>query len=363
MFSQQQQQQQQQQQLQQLQMQLQQQHQMQIAQAQAQKTPRQTNKTPKQAQPVLPPSPSLLQPSPTIATPSVQIAQPAVFKTPTVPATPTLQVPTKTNLVTPSKTTSPSNDNTLPPPPLPNTMPTPNTPSAEPVNPTVTVTNNNNNSGGGDSRIDYDTLTDVMGYAGVDLKEEAEHFMREEENIANLLPDGVDRSKVQDFMNTDMLRTKVLSYAKHVNIKEIDSDFLSYLALATQDRVRTVLEAMVAASKHRTFDPFRKPPTENGHPLFKIQLKQHVTSQLKAIERAERQIELDLDPVEESEEESESEEPGWYSTRSKKPLQSITSSERKVTVQDAIFVMERDVQGGRGTNQRTLLKAYNEWLY
>ena len=64
---------------------------------------------------------------------------------------------------------------------------------------------------------------------------------------------------------------------------------------------------MVAASKHRTFDPFRKPPTENGHPLFKIQLKQHVTSQLKAIERAERQIELDLDPVEESEEESESE--------------------------------------------------------
>lgn len=93
----------------------------------------------------------------------------------------------------------------------------PNTPSVEPVNPTVTATNNNNNSGsggGGDSRIDYDTLTDVMGYAGVDLKEEAEHFMREEENIANLLPDGVDRSKVQDFMNTDMLRTKVLNYGK-----------------------------------------------------------------------------------------------------------------------------------------------------
>lgn len=154
--------------------------------------------------------------------------------------------------------------------------------------------------------------------------------------------------------------------AKCVNIKKIDSDFVSYLALATQDRIRTVLESMVTASKHRTFDPFQKPPlSEDGHPLFKIQVKQNVKLQLEAIEHVSRQSELDLDPIDEEDMDQpdiDTTKKGWYSKKSKKPLLIKDKTERKVTVQDAIFVMERDVQGGRGTNQRTLLKAYNEWL-
>lgn len=139
------------------------------------------------------------------------------------------------------------------------------------------------------------------------------------------------------------------------------------MALATQDRIRTVLESMVSASKHRTFDPFQKPPlSEDGHPLFKIQVKQNVKLQLEAIEHVSRQTELDLDPIDEEDQEEQGMDPttkkGWYSKNSKKPLLIKDKADRKVTVQDAIFVMERDVQGGRGTNQRTLLKAYNEWL-
>lgn len=68
--------------------------------------------------------------------------------------------------------------------------------------------------GGGGDRIDYDTLTDVMGYAGVDLKEEAEHFLKDGDGSGGILPDGVDRSKMQDFMNTELLMSKILKYGK-----------------------------------------------------------------------------------------------------------------------------------------------------
>ena len=53
-----------------------------------------------------------------------------------------------------------------------------------------------------------------MGYAGVDLKEEAEHFMKDGDGSGGILPDGVDRSKVQDFMNTELLTKKILKYGK-----------------------------------------------------------------------------------------------------------------------------------------------------
>lgn len=146
-----------------------------------------------------------------------------------------------------------------------------------------------------------------------------------------------------------------------MNIKDIDSDYVAYMALATQDRIRNVIEAMVHASKHRTHNPFKKPPmSEDGHPLYKIQVKQNVRFQLDAIERVDRHTELDLDPSDDEEQEN-TQEKGWYSKQSKKPLV-VAKEPRKVTVQDAIFVMERDVQGGRGTNQRSLLRALNDYL-
>lgn len=140
-----------------------------------------------------------------------------------------------------------------------------------------------------------------------------------------------------------------------MDIQEIDDDFVSYLALAAQDRIRTVMESMITASKHRTLDGFGKPQGS-----FKIVVKQNVQVQLEAMRHVARQTELDLDPMEEIHQG----EPvvGWYSNKSRKALKSKVHDKRKVTVQDAIFVMERDVQGGRGTNQKTLLRAYNEWL-
>ncbi|GAN04832.1 hypothetical protein MAM1_0074d04297 [Mucor ambiguus] len=364
---------QQQQQLQQLQMQLQQQHQMQLQQQQQQLQLQQQQQQQQQASPSQPhiqpqllhqpvaPSPATTQthtvsitaaaPVPTPTT--TQATATPVFKTPAVPGTPGLQIPSNAN--TPQSSSKP-------------TVPNGTAATASATTTTAATTSSSGGGGGGGDRIDYDTLTDVMGYAGVDLKEEAEHFMKDGDGSGGILPDGVDRSKVQDFMNTELLTKKILKYAKCVNIKKIDNDFVSYMALATQDRIRTVLESMVSASKHRTFDPFQEPPSsQDGHPLFKIQVKQNVKLQLEAIEHVSRQTELDLDPIDEEDEGEQDFDPtiakkGWYSKKSKKPLLIKDKADRKVTVQDAIFVMERDVQGGRGTNQRTLLKAYNEWL-
>ncbi|KAI7869026.1 transcription initiation factor TFIID component TAF4 family-domain-containing protein [Spinellus fusiger] len=150
-----------------------------------------------------------------------------------------------------------------------------------------------NTSGPSGDRIDYDTLTDVMGYAGVDLKEEVEHFLKDGEMVGGSLPDGIDRSKMQDFMNPDMLKNIVLKMAKPLAIGKIDPDFLSYLALATQDRLRHLIEQMVAASKHRVFSQtFDSPPVDDhGQPMYKIIIQQDIKKQLLAIERVEREEE------------------------------------------------------------------------
>ncbi|KAI9282297.1 transcription initiation factor TFIID component TAF4 family-domain-containing protein [Sporodiniella umbellata] len=263
---------------------------------------------------------------PNIATPN--IAKP-VFKAPS----PILQIPSKANVSIPSI-------NLYSKPPI-----------TQNIAQTGSSGGGNNNSGGGD-RVDYDTLTDVMGYAGVDLKEEAEHFAKEDLS-GTVLPDGMDRSKFQDFMNPNMLKDKILKYTRVLNIKKIDSDFVSYLALATQDRVRTVLENMVRASRHRTQNSFEKPPEQDGYPMYKIYVKQKVEDQLKAIENAESC--KNSSPKEEKREGL-----GWHSKKTNRSLFSI-EKKRMITVQDAVFVMERDVQGGRGSNRRTLLKAYNSW--
>ncbi|KAI7881078.1 hypothetical protein K492DRAFT_187241 [Lichtheimia hyalospora FSU 10163] len=149
--------------------------------------------------------------------------------------------------------------------------------------------------GGGGDRIDYDTLTDVMGYAGVDLREEAEHFLKEGDGTGAILPDGVDRSKIQDFMNGDMLRSRVLELAQPLQISNVDQDFISYLALATQERLRGLVEQMVDASKHRVMSQAGSAPPpldeRTGHPLYRIVVQQDPRKQLLAIERAEREEE------------------------------------------------------------------------
>lgn len=85
-----------------------------------------------------------------------------------------------------------------------------------------------------------------------------------------------------------------MGLVKQLSIANMDPDYLSYLALATQYRLRGLIEQMVQASKHRILsqNPGAPPPTdENGNPLYKVVVQQDVKKQLLAVERAEREEE------------------------------------------------------------------------
>ncbi|KAH8551774.1 transcription initiation factor TFIID component TAF4 family-domain-containing protein [Umbelopsis sp. PMI_123] len=176
---------------------------------------------------------------------------------------------------------------------------TPNIPGMQTPRPPGTpgrppLANTGASSNATDERVDYDTLTDVMGYAGVDLKEEAEQSLSHGDSATGTMTDGIDRTKLQQFINMAMLKVVVGKIAGKSSIKDISPDFLSYLALATQNRVRGLVEQMVKASKHRVFSQtFDAPPLDEttGQPLYKIIVQQDIRKQLLAIERVEREEE------------------------------------------------------------------------
>jgi hypothetical protein len=69
---------------------------------------------------------------------------------------------------------------------------------------------------------------------------------------------------------------------------------LNYLALSVQHRLRGLIHAMIAASKHRAFSqPLAPPPldAETGRPLYAVKIHQDVGRQLQAIEQVARHLE------------------------------------------------------------------------
>lgn len=149
------------------------------------------------------------------------------------------------------------------------------------------------------------------------LQEEAEQSLSHGDT-GGTITDGVDRTKLQHFINMRMLQVIVskigtlarslVHWAFHLlpnansecvtadksAIKGVHPDFLAYLALATQDRLSSLLEQMVKASKHRVLSQtFDAPPIDeiSGQPLYKIVVQQDTRKQLLAIERVEREEE------------------------------------------------------------------------
>ncbi|CAO3591950.1 unnamed protein product [Absidia cylindrospora] len=256
------------------------------------------------------------------------------------------------------------------------------------------ATTSGGGGGGGDNRIDYDAITDVMGYAGVDLKEEVEHFMKDGGDTVGGIPvDGVDRSKSQDFMNGRLLQQVVTKLAKPLAINHVDPDVVAYLSLATQDRLRGLVADMVKASKHRVErrSPFQRPPptaatsssssTRNDYPLYKILVKADPKQALLALEQLDRSSSTTTTTTTSSTSShlQNSKMPSSSSLRnhgdkrwkltSKTYGPAIktfsvedTNEDKHVTVMDAIFALEREGQGGKGSGQKTLLKMYNQWL-
>jgi hypothetical protein len=226
------------------------------------------------------------------------------------------------------------------------------TPAVDSTAPVLATPAATTTTSGGDNRIDYDAITDVMGYAGVDLKEEAEHFLKDGGESSSHA-DGVDRSKSQDFMNGRLLQHMVTRLAQPLAITHIDPDVVSYLSLATQARLKDLMEEMVKASKHRIErrSPFQR-LSPNQPPLYKIVVRADPALTATAATKGPWQLTSKVPP--------HSAVKRFY------PVDDDDNDNlrrhRKVTVVDAIFALERNGQSGKGSGQKTLLKTYNHWL-
>ncbi|KAF9122937.1 hypothetical protein BG015_005434 [Linnemannia schmuckeri] len=97
---------------------------------------------------------------------------------------------------------------------------------------------------------------------------------------------------VQDFMNENLLTATVTRFAGRHELM-VDREVIAYLALATKERLRVLIERMVHASQHRRRSSFLEtlsPPLmyDADHPMFRLGVSQDVKKQLLALERAER---------------------------------------------------------------------------
>ncbi|ORZ20033.1 transcription initiation factor TFIID component TAF4 family-domain-containing protein [Lobosporangium transversale] len=148
--------------------------------------------------------------------------------------------------------------------------------------------------GTGVERVNYDNITDVMGYVGVDLKEESDNIMRDNDGFSKTSGgDGQDRTRIQNFVNTKLLKTIVDRIADSHKLENVDTDVIAYLAMATQERLRGLAEQMILASKHRGRSLATAPPPmyDEEHAMYKVAVSQDVKKQLLAIERVEREEE------------------------------------------------------------------------
>ncbi|RIB06034.1 transcription initiation factor TFIID component TAF4 family-domain-containing protein [Gigaspora rosea] len=141
------------------------------------------------------------------------------------------------------------------------------------------------------------TENDVLISSGVDLKAEEINIRREHELLAarqsSTLVQYPDRSRSQSFLNHRSLAAKVNSIALQHKILNVHPDALAYLALATQERIRELIETMIVAKNHRIHsEHINLPPApENGLPMYKEVVSLDVRSQLAALEKVEREQE------------------------------------------------------------------------
>ncbi|KAG0040447.1 hypothetical protein BGZ82_002531 [Podila clonocystis] len=144
-------------------------------------------------------------------------------------------------------------------------------------------------------KTNYDNITDVMGYVGVDLKEESDNIMRDNDGYSKASggADVQDRTRIQNFVNATLLKAKMERIATSHKLT-VDADVLTYLAMAAQERLRGLAEQMIHASKHRGQSQSTTVPPlyDEDHAMYKVGVTQDVKKQLLAIERVEREEEF-----------------------------------------------------------------------
>ncbi|PWN46149.1 hypothetical protein IE81DRAFT_84903 [Ceraceosorus guamensis] len=140
-----------------------------------------------------------------------------------------------------------------------------------------------------------DALQDVIGSSGVDLGAE-EHAM----GLQGAQASGEVRAAVyansSSFLDPFTLSARVLQIAKK-NDLQVEGAVLQYLSLATKSRVRSLVESMITASRHRTWSSHEREPSfwerkksleDGATPMYHQRIRTDPQKQLRALERVER---------------------------------------------------------------------------
>ncbi|KAJ2661415.1 hypothetical protein IWW48_002398 [Coemansia sp. RSA 1200] len=169
--------------------------------------------------------------------------------------------------------------------------------------------------GGAGGSGDVFSIHDVIGYTGVDLREESEiilgsgvHDQQDAYKVRgaetgytrNASPltrviDGVEvsrtRSRETSFANSSLLEVLVSRSCKRLGIRAVSADVVPYLSLALQERLRSFMEMVSAAAYHRTKTQTLPPPPLDPStrlPLYKITPHLDVKKQLLVLERIDK---------------------------------------------------------------------------
>ncbi|CAH2284983.1 transcription initiation factor TFIID subunit 4B [Pelobates cultripes] len=96
-----------------------------------------------------------------------------------------------------------------------------------------------------------DDINDVTSMAGVNLNEENACILATNSQFVG----AVIRSCQEDpFLFTSALQSRILEIGKRHDIKELNSDVMNLVSLATQERLRGLIEKLTLAAQHRSMN-------------------------------------------------------------------------------------------------------------
>ncbi|EPQ25783.1 uncharacterized protein PFL1_06650 [Pseudozyma flocculosa PF-1] len=147
--------------------------------------------------------------------------------------------------------------------------------------------------GASETKENFDSLVDIMGASGVDLRAE-EEAIQQRDLLDHSTTNAAEAQHDQDgelYLQVYPLAFKVHTIAQKHGLG-VDAAVLNYLSLAARTRFRNMLEAMIASSRHRSWSSHQHPPPlyegDERRPMYHEAIVSDPRKQLALLEKAER---------------------------------------------------------------------------
>ncbi|KAG8907326.1 hypothetical protein FRC01_007726, partial [Tulasnella sp. 417] len=212
--------------------------------------------------------------------------------TATHPYTPTAATPTVAVTASTANVATPTTQRLIPPTAPATSKPSPAAPAAQSLD-TASVAQ----------------LTDALGSAGVDIRAEEEAMTRDTRaQLSTSIAPSEDRSKKQNFLDPVVLAARVKEITSNHSVTAT-ADAQTYIALALQFRLTTLIKQSIAAVDHRLESQYNRPPPlypiddnvmqvegedaakPEPQPMWSVLVRRDVSKQLAALEKIDREEE------------------------------------------------------------------------